>query len=731
MTVNLSALAGAGQQFFDNNGNPLSGGKLYSYEAGTTTPKATYTTSAGNVAHTNPIVLDSAGRVSSGEIWLTSGANYKFSLFTSTDVLIATWDNIPALVADAAYLPYTPGANSLLTSTTVAGALDDLSDESSGASVIGYNQGDSGAVNRTVEARLQDFVSVADFGADPTGVADSRQAIIDAINASTKIYFPPGTYTSSATIQVLDKDIEISGNGASLTFTTGYLYLGGSIGDTYTLAANADFGANVFTVTGGDFAAGDIMQLVDTADYSMSLHRSYYHEGQLFTVVSAASNVITTAENALASWTTGGGNITVKKISPVKITINGLNVLAPTVASSAYAARIIYAKDFYTENCIYRGGETAGIVISDSLGINVLGCECTCTAPSTTGTQYGISIDDSSNVLIDGCALYGTRHAVGLGGSGNAPPKFIVTQNSTLSSKQDESVYTADIHGNCSYVTYQNNTIYGGAAIAGEYASYLNNVIFANPAANADPAINFAEVVGGNFIIDGNQIYMPTNNNNTAVIGSTATSFWSKINYSYHAQITSNEISCNANNTSIATFGTHYLAPTVQPSVTWENNKFRNDCSAISRIIRISSVANPVGTVYVAATGPFFIKDFTLHSTMTSAVKIFSVSAGTIATGAKFFLPEINIRQSFNVVSGTSTRTAALTFPFDYGSVTPGVQATVENTTVQNGHYLFAGVDALTATGCTGVVTTGNTGATLSADTAYTANFRIGGPKTS
>lgn len=94
MSVYLSPVGGAGAQFFDNNGNPLTGGKLYTYAAGTTTPQATYTTSAGNVAHTNPIVLDSAGRVpAGGEIWLTF-QSYKFAINTSADVLIATYDNI-------------------------------------------------------------------------------------------------------------------------------------------------------------------------------------------------------------------------------------------------------------------------------------------------------------------------------------------------------------------------------------------------------------------------------------------------------------------------------------------------------------------------------------------------------------------------------------------------------------------------------------------------------------
>ena len=93
MSVFLSPIGGAGWQFFDNDGSVLSGGKIYTYSAGTTTPKATYTTSAGNIAHSNPIILNSAGRVPTGEIWLTAGA-YKFVLNTSTDVLIATYDNI-------------------------------------------------------------------------------------------------------------------------------------------------------------------------------------------------------------------------------------------------------------------------------------------------------------------------------------------------------------------------------------------------------------------------------------------------------------------------------------------------------------------------------------------------------------------------------------------------------------------------------------------------------------
>lgn len=134
MTVKLSYFAGAGWQFFDNSGNVLSGGKIYTYLAGTTTPATTYTSNTGLTANTNPIILNSAGRVEE-EIWLTTGNNYKFILKTSTDVLIGTYDNIRGVnditLADvlatglsAANLPYTPQGDNPATPVVVADLLD-------------------------------------------------------------------------------------------------------------------------------------------------------------------------------------------------------------------------------------------------------------------------------------------------------------------------------------------------------------------------------------------------------------------------------------------------------------------------------------------------------------------------------------------------------------------------------------------------------------------------------
>lgn len=54
------------QQFCDLNGQPMSGGSVYFYEVGTTTPKTTYQDSALSVPNTNPVILNAAGRAT---IW--------------------------------------------------------------------------------------------------------------------------------------------------------------------------------------------------------------------------------------------------------------------------------------------------------------------------------------------------------------------------------------------------------------------------------------------------------------------------------------------------------------------------------------------------------------------------------------------------------------------------------------------------------------------------------------
>jgi hypothetical protein len=257
MAVNLSPVGGVAAQFFNNDGTVLSGGKIYTYAAGTTTPATTYTTSAGSIAHSNPIILTSAGRVPTGEIWLTDGISYKFVLNDANDVLIATYDNITGInsnfvnytnsqeiqtatagqtVFTLTTMQYQPGTGSLSvfvdgvnqygpgaqyafteTSSTVVTFVNGLHVGASvkfttsainassygDASQITYTPAGAGAVNTNVQAKLRQYVSVKDFGAVGDGVVNDTAAFTAARTATGgNYYIPSGTYLVDASPDV-------------------------------------------------------------------------------------------------------------------------------------------------------------------------------------------------------------------------------------------------------------------------------------------------------------------------------------------------------------------------------------------------------------------------------------------------------------------------------------------------------------------------------------------------
>ena len=238
MSVTPSPIGGFAAQFFDNNGVILSGGKIYTYAAGTTTPQATYTSAAGTTPHANPIILDSAGRVPGGEIWLTDGLVYKFVIETATAILIGTYDNITGVnsnfvnytiqeevitatagqtVFDLSTINYTPGTNSLsvyidgvnqyvgdsyietdsdtVTFTSgvhVGGEVKfttaiSVSTGAVDASDVGYSPPFTGSVATNVEDKLAQYVSVRDFGAVGNGVADDSAAFIAALDRKSVV----------------------------------------------------------------------------------------------------------------------------------------------------------------------------------------------------------------------------------------------------------------------------------------------------------------------------------------------------------------------------------------------------------------------------------------------------------------------------------------------------------------------------------------------------------------
>jgi len=205
MAVNLSFIGGAGWQFFDDNGDPLSGGKIYTYAAGTTTPLTTYTSRNGLTPNTNPVILDAAGRTPQ-EIWATEGLLYKYVVKTSADVLIRSWDNVGGSVV----------------ASDLAQNLADTTDNAKGDALVGFRQSNTAgfladATARTVNGKFQEYVSVKDFGAVGNGVVDDTVAVQNAVNFCVNnpgydLHFPRGAYRVTTSI-----NCTYSGSAAGLT----------------------------------------------------------------------------------------------------------------------------------------------------------------------------------------------------------------------------------------------------------------------------------------------------------------------------------------------------------------------------------------------------------------------------------------------------------------------------------------------------------------------------------
>jgi hypothetical protein len=267
MAVNLSPVAGAAAQFFDNSGQVLTGGKLYTYLAGTTTPAATYTSSSGVTAHPNPIILNAAGRVpDSGEIWLTDGISYKFVLKDQNDVLIATYDNLSGInsnfvnftgeeetqtatqgqtVFTLTTLNYSPDVNNLLVFVNGSKQISGTNYQETSATVItfvdGLNVGDVVDFTTATPINTETASSIAFTGFK--GQNGNVQNLGGNNGADWIGYLPAGVSPTAVSIQ--DK---FRGYDTFLTYPSqNILGYGRNWFDTQVPAVN-DFIDNVFSV---------------------------------------------------------------------------------------------------------------------------------------------------------------------------------------------------------------------------------------------------------------------------------------------------------------------------------------------------------------------------------------------------------------------------------------------------------------------------------------------------
>lgn len=229
MSVLLSPV-GNGITFLDNLGLPLVGGKIYTYQAGSSTPLETYTTVNGTIANSNPIILGTDGRASD-EIWLTYGYNYKFVIKDASDVTIQTLDNLYGILQTApASAPTVPSGCILLWS----GA--------SGSIPAGYYLCDGN--NGTPDLRNRFIVGAGDtYSVNQTG-GSTDAIVVSHTHTATSVVTDPG-HLHSATSK--------SSGGASALSATGVS--DGTVTTTWN-TASATTGITVATTNASTGTSG-------------------------------------------------------------------------------------------------------------------------------------------------------------------------------------------------------------------------------------------------------------------------------------------------------------------------------------------------------------------------------------------------------------------------------------------------------------------------------------------
>jgi hypothetical protein len=179
-------------QFLDDNGSPLSGGKLFTYAAGTTTNKATYTTAAATVQNPNPVILDAAGRA----VIFIEGS-YRFDLFDSDNNLIKSVDNVTSFTS--------------LTDSASAFFQSFSGDSNTTAFVVSENLGaDEKTLMVFVDDGLNEYVTNGNFATDTDWTKGSGWVIGSGV----------ATATTASTALTQDSELTlIEGQSYNITYT--------------------------------------------------------------------------------------------------------------------------------------------------------------------------------------------------------------------------------------------------------------------------------------------------------------------------------------------------------------------------------------------------------------------------------------------------------------------------------------------------------------------------------
>lgn len=315
------------------------------------------------------------------------------------------------------FVLYTPPSTGIL--DTLKAFLDSLwaTGVNAGASLIRWIQTGTGAVPRTVESKLREFVSVKDFGAVGDNATDDTAAINAAIasisgNGGT-VFFPPGIYliSSTITLPILTYNLRLLGSGSSsilkmIGATSFDMIKGGGNGFNFQSIEALSFSGNALTGSGS---------LIDTAGIgTMRIHKCFFSalpltgNGIKANGAGVTYNHETRITDCYIDTTTGFAGIYCGELSSDSfidnVVIQGRNGVSYCMyfANGSAHWRVV--------NCHTYGGAIAGVGIAangDDLWFSTCFFDTGATVPV-------VRLDSATKCSFTGCHFWGATGSVSL-----------------------------------------------------------------------------------------------------------------------------------------------------------------------------------------------------------------------------------------------------------------------------------------------------------------------------
>ena len=275
------------QAYVAASGAPLSGGKVYAYAAGTTTPQTTWSDAAGTVANANPVILDSRGEASI--FWV---GTYKITLTDSVGAVIWTQDNIAASGVSTVSLaltgiPTAPTA-AVGTNTTQIATTAFVQGEKASPAFTGVPTAPTAAaLTNTTQIATTAFVQASGAAGAPlaspafTGVptAPTAAAGTNTTQIATTAFVQvvvrpsvPGNPGASFSAADADNNTHKVASGAAQTLTLGSLTAGTAFTIRFTTAWS-------LSVAGGLSKNGAAPAAVTTGSIAANSFITFLHEG--------------------------------------------------------------------------------------------------------------------------------------------------------------------------------------------------------------------------------------------------------------------------------------------------------------------------------------------------------------------------------------------------------------------------------------------------------------------